>query len=119
MNTQANDQKEDIKEENVAKPDSSADNVDTTGIDGESKKVNVEPDNAKWDTLQTYPGHENKVARSLKQRAETMKFDDRIFDIIVPTRSTIKVSQGKKETVQEKKEKPYGEIKEAIVTIIV
>jgi len=29
-------------------------------------------------------------------------FEDRIFEIIVPVRNTIKVSQGKKETVKEK-----------------
>ncbi len=59
-------------------------------------------DAAKWYILHTYAGHENKVERSLKQRVEAMKFTDRIFDIIVPTRNTIKVSQGKKETVKEK-----------------
>lgn len=57
---------------------------------------------AKWYIIHTYAGHENKVARSLKQRSEAMGFADRIFDIIVPTRNTIKVSQGKKETVKEK-----------------
>lgn len=57
---------------------------------------------ARWYIIHTYAGHENKVARSLKQRTEAMGFADRIFDIIVPTRSTIKVSQGKKETVKEK-----------------
>ena len=31
-----------------------------------------------------------------------MGFEERIFDIIVPTRETVKVSQGKKETVKEK-----------------
>jgi transcriptional antiterminator NusG len=59
-------------------------------------------DNGKWYIIHTYAGHENKVERSLKQRVESMKFTDRIFDIIVPTRNTIKVSQGKKETVKEK-----------------
>lgn len=59
-------------------------------------------DNAKWYIVHTYSGHENKVAKSLKQRVETMGFETRIFDIIVPTRNTIKVSQGKKETVKEK-----------------
>lgn len=59
-------------------------------------------DEAKWYIIHTYAGHENKVERSLKQRVEAMKFSDRIFDIIVPTRNTIKVSQGKKETVKEK-----------------
>lgn len=42
------------------------------------------------------------MAKSLKQRIETMGFSNRIFDIMVPTRNTIKVSQGKKETVKEK-----------------
>lgn len=60
------------------------------------------PDEAKWFIVHTYAGHENKVARNLKQRVESMGFEDRIFDIIVPTRETIKVSQGRKETVQEK-----------------
>ncbi len=66
----------------------------------EVNKTNQEA--AKWYIIHTYAGHENKVARSLKQRSEAMGFADRIFDIIVPTRNTIKVSQGKKETVKEK-----------------
>lgn len=60
------------------------------------------PVNAKWYIVHTYSGHEDKVARSLKQRVETMGFENKIFDIIVPTRNTIKVSQGKKENVKEK-----------------
>lgn len=59
-------------------------------------------DKGKWYIIHTYAGHENKVERSLKQRVETMKFTDRVFEVIVPTRNTIKVSQGKKETVKEK-----------------
>lgn len=62
----------------------------------------VDSSAAKWYIVHTYAGHENKVARSLKQRMEAMGFEDRIFDIIVPTRDTIKVSGGKKETVKEK-----------------
>lgn len=57
---------------------------------------------AKWYIVHTYSGHEDKVARSLKQRIQTLGFENRIFDIIVPTRNIIKVSQGKKETVREK-----------------
>lgn len=59
-------------------------------------------DKAHWYIVHTYSGHENKVAKNLKQRLESMGFEDRIFDIIVPTRSTVKVSGGKKENVQEK-----------------
>ncbi|MBI4079263.1 MAG: transcription termination/antitermination factor NusG [Candidatus Levybacteria bacterium] len=56
----------------------------------------------KWYIVHTYSGHEDKVSKSLRQRVESMGFVNRIFDIIVPTRNTIKVSQGKKETVKEK-----------------
>jgi len=59
-------------------------------------------DNAKWYIVHTYSGHENKVSKSLNQRVESMGFENRIFDIIVPTRDTVKVSQGKKEKVKEK-----------------
>lgn len=59
-------------------------------------------DIAKWYIIHTYAGHENKVAKNLQQRVQSLGFDERVFDIIVPTRSTIKVAQGKKENVQEK-----------------
>src|SRR6266851_2315980 len=84
--------------------------MDTTAQPEEEKQeeekqpeeVKKASDNGKWYIIHTYAGHENKVERSLKQRVESMKFTDRVFDIIVPTRNTIKVSQGKKETVKEK-----------------
>ncbi len=56
----------------------------------------------KWYIVHTYSGHENKVKKSLHQRIQSLGFEDRIFEIIVPTRNTIKVTQGKKETVKEK-----------------
>ena len=59
-------------------------------------------DGAKWYIVHTYSGHEDKVAKSLKQRVDSMGFANRIFDVIVPVRNTIKVSQGKKESVEEK-----------------
>jgi len=68
----------------------------------EEVKPHSPSDDAKWYIVHTYSGHENKVAKSLKQRIESMGFENRIFDIIVPTRETFKVSGGKKETVKEK-----------------
>ncbi|MFH1535733.1 MAG: transcription termination/antitermination protein NusG [Patescibacteria group bacterium] len=59
-------------------------------------------DEAKWYIVHTYSGHEDKVSKSLKQRLQSLGFEDKIFDIIVPTRNTIKVAGGKKETVKEK-----------------
>lgn len=64
--------------------------------------MDAQVEKAKWYIVHTYSGHEDKVAKSLRQRVETMGFEEKIFDIIVPTRNTVKVSQGKKETVKEK-----------------
>src|SRR3990167_9889513 len=73
-------------------------------LQGQSSKVSkpTPSDGAKWYIVHTYSGHENKVTKSIKQRVQSLGFENRIFDIIVPTRNTIKVSQGKKETVKEK-----------------
>lgn len=57
---------------------------------------------AKWYIVHTYSGHEDKVARNLMQRVDSMGFEDRIFEVIVPMRNTIKVSQGKKESIKER-----------------
>jgi transcription termination/antitermination protein NusG len=78
------------------------DQTTTPKTEVDEKVLEENKKRAKWYILHTYAGHENKVARSLKQRSEAMGFEDRIFDVIVPTRNTIKVSQGKKETVKEK-----------------
>lgn len=68
----------------------------------ETSAPSLPSDKGKWYIVHTYSGHENKVAKSLHQRIESMGFENRIFDIIVPTRDTVKVSGGKKETVKEK-----------------
>lgn len=60
------------------------------------------PDNAHWYVVHTYSGHENKVAATLKQRIETMKLEEKIFDIVVPTRNIVTVRHGKKEEQKEK-----------------
>jgi len=57
---------------------------------------------AKWYIVHTYSGHENKVLKALRQRADTMGFADKIIDVIIPVREVTKVSQGKKSQVQEK-----------------
>jgi transcriptional antiterminator NusG len=71
-------------------------------VEPEEIKPHTPSDDAKWYIVHTYSGHENKVSKSLKQRIESMGFENRIFDIIVPVRDTVKVSQGKKETIKEK-----------------
>jgi transcription termination/antitermination protein NusG len=62
----------------------------------------VAPSNARWYVVHTYSGHENKVSANLKQRIETMKLQEKIFDIVVPTRNIVTVKHGKKEEQKEK-----------------
>ncbi len=56
----------------------------------------------RWYIVHTYSGHENKVAKTLMQRVETMGVTGRILDVLVPTKETIKVRGGKKENIKEK-----------------
>ena len=75
--------------------------------DAKNTGIYTTPDNpipeiAKWYVVHTYSGHENKVATTLKQRVDTMKLADKIFQIIVPTRNIVTVKHGKKEEQKEK-----------------
>src|ERR1043165_1743310 len=40
-----------------------------------------------WYVIHCYSGYENKVRHNLEQRIETMGMKDRIFDVVIPTRS--------------------------------
>lgn len=70
-------------------------------VEAEKPKREI-PANAKWYVVHTYSGHENKVATNLKQRIETMKLEDKIFEVIVPTRNIVTVKHGKKSEQKEK-----------------
>ncbi len=56
----------------------------------------------RWYVVHTYSGHENKVAETLKQRAETMGQLDKILEMLIPTQEKIQIKRGKKQTVREK-----------------
>lgn len=56
----------------------------------------------RWYIVHTYSGHENKVAKTLMQRVQSMGFEGRIYEVLVPTRETIRVRSGKKENIKEK-----------------
>src|SRR3989344_2856198 len=58
--------------------------------------------NARWYVVHTYSGHEQKVSNTLKQRIESLKLQDKILDIIIPTQEKIEIKEGKKATVKEK-----------------
>ena len=55
-----------------------------------------------WYAIHTYSGYEDTVARNLKQRIESLGFEEKIFDVIVPKEKKIKIKGGKRETIEEK-----------------
>ena len=55
-----------------------------------------------WYALHTYSGYEDNVARNLKQRIESLGYEDKIFNVLVPKEKKIKVKGGKREIYEEK-----------------
>jgi transcriptional antiterminator NusG len=62
----------------------------------------LEHPRARWYIVHTYSGHENKVALTLKERAEIKGFTDRVFKVFVPSQEKIVVREGKKRKVRER-----------------
>lgn len=50
----------------------------------------------KWFIIHTYSGFENKVAESLKTRADAFGFSDKIGQILIPTEEVVELRNGKK-----------------------
>ena len=57
---------------------------------------------ARWYVVPTYSGHENKVAETLKQRAETLGLTGKILAVLIPTQEKIQIKRGQRKTVNEK-----------------
>ena len=51
-----------------------------------------------WYIIHTYSGFEQKVAESLKSRAQAFGFDDKIGQILIPTEEVVELRGGKKVT---------------------
>lgn len=56
----------------------------------------------RWYAIHTYSGYEDNVARNLMQRVESLGFEDKIFNVLVPKEKKIKIKAGKRETIEEK-----------------
>ena len=57
-----------------------------------------EPSNKNWFIVHTYSGFEQKVADSLKSRADAFGFADKIGQILIPTEEVVELRKGKKVT---------------------
>jgi transcriptional antiterminator NusG len=62
-----------------------------------AQPVEVE-DTKRWFIVHTYSGFENKVAESLRSRAQAFGFDDKIGQILIPTEEVVELRGGKKVT---------------------
>jgi transcriptional antiterminator NusG len=56
------------------------------------------PSNKNWFIIHTYSGFEQKVADSLRTRAEAFGFADKIGQILIPTEEVVELRNGKKVT---------------------
>ncbi len=69
---------------------------------GESKMVEIKNKDRHWYAVHTYSGYEDAVARYLKQRVDSLSMNDKIFNVLVPKETKIKIKNGKRRTVEEK-----------------
>ena len=60
------------------------------------------PQQKDWYVIHTYSGYEDAVAKSLKQRIESLGMEDKIFNVIVPKEKKIKIKNGKRKVIEEK-----------------
>ncbi len=57
---------------------------------------------AKWYVVHTQSGFEAKSKEALEQRIKTLGHENKIFDIVIPTRDVVIIKKGKKKTIREK-----------------
>jgi len=55
-----------------------------------------------WYAVHTYSGYEEKVAESIRQRAESLDMKDKIYQVLVPKEKMIEVKNGKRKVVEKK-----------------
>lgn len=55
-----------------------------------------------WYAIHTYAGYEEKVAESIRQRAQSLDMADKIFDAMVPKEKQIEIKNGKRKVVEKK-----------------
>lgn len=58
--------------------------------------------NKHWYAIHTYSGYEEKVAESIRQRAESLDMKDKIIQVLVPKEKMIEVKNGKRKVVEKR-----------------
>lgn len=60
------------------------------------------PGSRQWYVVQTYASYEKRVEADLRQRIEAMNMKDKIFNVLIPTETTLVVKDGKSKPVTRK-----------------
>lgn len=55
-----------------------------------------------WYAIHTYSGYEEKVAESIRQRAESLDMNDKIYQVLVPKEKMIEIKNGKRRVVEKR-----------------
>ena len=55
-----------------------------------------------WYAVHTYSGYEEKVAESIRQRAESLDMADKVYQVLVPKEKQIEIKNGKRKVVEKK-----------------
>jgi transcriptional antiterminator NusG len=55
-----------------------------------------------WYAIHTYSGYEEKVAESIRQRAESLDMSSKIFRVLVPKEKQIEIKNGKRRVVEKR-----------------
>src|SRR5579872_1052356 len=55
-----------------------------------------------WYAIHTYSGYEEKVAESIRQRADSLDMGDKIFQVLVPKEKMIEIKNGKRRVVEKR-----------------
>ncbi len=55
-----------------------------------------------WYAIHTYSGYEEKVAESIRQRADSLDMKDKIFAVLVPKEKMLEIKNGKRKVVEKR-----------------
>jgi len=55
-----------------------------------------------WYAIHTYSGYEEKVAESIRQRADSLDMKDKIYEVMVPKEKMIEIKNGKRKIVEKR-----------------
>ncbi len=95
----SHDPDEPESESRPLEPDVEADEPsEPEAAQGQAPQMVDEGSPRQWFIIHTYSGFENKVAESLRGRAQAFGFADKIGQILIPTEEVVEVRGGKKVT---------------------